>query len=194
MANINSFDFRLSLLVGKYESNALALKLALNCSDQGLQLSEALLCLLETELSLVLSNCRAPSSGHDTDDNRFLRRAAESRRKAERHAKELLEDLESSTAGGHHDWTPADELRLRDHLNRLKSERNAIKATVVELETPHVQPFLSVMTVSEARKLDLETAVLMQVRLFVIRQQVANWPRFLKTLEFFLGVNEHARG
>lgn len=151
---------RLSLLVGKYESNALALQLALNCSDQALDLAEALVCLLETDLGLVLSNCRG--SSNNSEDNRFARKAAENRRKAERHARDLLEKHEDDGGNKHGDWTPADESKLREQINRLKSERNTVKSTVVDLETPHVQPFSNVMTVSEARKLDLETAVLMQ--------------------------------
>lgn len=157
-------------MVGKYESNAVALKLALTCSDQALQLSEALLCLLETELSLVLSNCRMQNSSHsDSDENRFMRRASENRRKAEKHAKELMEQLDGKGEGAI-EWTPADTLKLRDRISQLKTERNAVKSTVVELESPHVQPFTSVMTLAEARKLDLETAVLMQVKVMIMRQ------------------------
>lgn len=124
-----------------------------------------MVCLLETDLSLVLSNCRGPttsSNSSNQDDNRFLRKAAENRRKAERHARELLDKIEDSNGTRQGEWTPADEMKLRDHINRLKSERNTIKSTVVDLESPHIQPFSNVMTVAEARKLDLETAVIMQ--------------------------------
>lgn len=153
--------------MGKYESNAVALKLALNCSDQALQVAESLIYLLETELGLVLANCRGPQSTHfnlETDDNRFLRKAAENRKKAERHAKELLDSLEETSGNGSHsEWNTSDEIKLRSQLNGLKSERNMIKTTVVELESPHLQTFTNILNLAEARKLDLETAVLMQV-------------------------------
>lgn len=59
-----------------------------------------------------------------------------------------------------------DEQRLRRHISRLKGERAMVRSTVVELESVHVEPLNSKNTISlaEARKLDLETAVLMQVR------------------------------
>lgn len=159
--------FRLSLLMGKYESNAIALKLALNCSDQALQVSESLVCLLETELGLVMTTCRGSTLSHsniDTEDSRYFRKAAENRKKAERMAKEVLDSLQDSTHGvTHSEWNSGDEAKLRDQLNRLKSERNTIKNTVVELESPNVQPFVNILNLAEARKLDLETAVLMQV-------------------------------
>ena len=63
-------------------------------------------------------------------------------------------------------WCVEDEQRLRRHISRLKGERAMVRSTVVELESVHVEPLNSKNTISlaEARKLDLETAVLMQVR------------------------------
>jgi len=144
---------RLTLLVGKFESNAVALSMAVENGDAALQVAEALLCLLETELGLVLANCRPKTE----DDQKFLRRAADSRRQAERHARELLRSNCGVPLTG--DWTPADEGLLRDRLCHLKSERSKIQPTIVELEShtlEHVPIF------DDVRKIDLETAVLMQ--------------------------------
>lgn len=62
-------------------------------------------------------------------------------------------------------WCVEDEQRLRRHISRLKGERAMVRSTVVELESVHAEPLNSKNTISlaEARKLDLETAVLMQV-------------------------------
>lgn len=44
--------FRLALLCGKYESNAIALRLALGICDRAIESYDVLLALLETELAL----------------------------------------------------------------------------------------------------------------------------------------------
>lgn len=50
------FFFRLTLLCGKYESNAIALRVALGLSDRAIEAYDVLLALLETELSLDETN------------------------------------------------------------------------------------------------------------------------------------------
>jgi hypothetical protein len=62
-------------------------------------------------------------------------------------------------------WNVEDEQRLRRHISRLKGERTMVRSTAVELESVHAEPLNSKNSISlaEARKLDLETAVLMQV-------------------------------
>ena len=64
-------------------------------------------------------------------------------------------------------WSEEDEQRLRRHISKLKVERSMVRSTTVELESVHAEPLNSKNTISlaEARKLDLETAVLMQVRI-----------------------------
>lgn len=63
------------------------------------------------------------------------------------------------------DWGPSDEQRLRELISRLKMDRSRVRDTVVELESVQAETLSTRMPVSlaEARKLDLETAVLMQV-------------------------------
>ena len=63
------------------------------------------------------------------------------------------------------EWGQGEERRLRDHIGKLKTERSTVRGTVVELENCHAEPVVSRQPISlaEARKLDLETAVLMQV-------------------------------
>jgi hypothetical protein len=65
------------------------------------------------------------------------------------------------------EWGQGEERRLRDHIGKLKTDRSTVRATVVELESCHAEPLSTRQPISlaEARKLDLETAVLMQVLL-----------------------------
>ncbi len=54
---------RLSVLMGKYESNNTALQLAISYSDQALEAFDVLVTLLETEKGVLLANCRAAGLG-----------------------------------------------------------------------------------------------------------------------------------
>ncbi|KDR23021.1 hypothetical protein L798_02176, partial [Zootermopsis nevadensis] len=197
---------RLSLLVGKYESNATALRLALSYSDRAIEAYDVLVALLESELGLLLANCRAAGIGNqnmtkDGDNDcagevvALLRRAGENRRAAETVARHMLARLDNASATGGmgpwddyshttstssssdccSEWGQGEERRLRDHIGKLKTERSSVKATVVELESCHAEPLVARQPISlaEARKLDLETAVLMQ-ELMAMREDKAD--------------------
>ncbi|TGZ49386.1 Colorectal mutant cancer protein [Temnothorax longispinosus] len=157
---------RLSLLVGKYESNATALRLALSYSDRAIEAYDVLVALLESEIAL------STERNSVTIDNR---RAAEN---VAYHVLNRLENDCTNTLGAPWEdsmvlsdeseitWSVEDEQRLRRHIGRLKGERTMVRSTAVELESVHAEPLNSKNTISlaEARKLDLETAVLMQDR------------------------------
>ena len=49
--------------MGKYESNSTALALALSYSDQALEACQALISLLDSEIGVLLANCRAAGIG-----------------------------------------------------------------------------------------------------------------------------------
>ncbi|PSN36345.1 Colorectal mutant cancer protein [Blattella germanica] len=185
--------------------------LALSYSDRAIEAYDVLVALLESELGLLLANCRAAGIGNqnNTKDNdgggdgeidcsgdvaALLRRAGENRRAAETVARHLLARLDNaSTTGGMgpwddyshttstssssdccNEWGQGEERRLRDHIGKLKTERSSVRATVVELESCHAEPLVSRQPISlaEARKLDLETAVLMQ-ELMAMREDKA---------------------
>ncbi|KAG7190612.1 hypothetical protein KM043_006699 [Ampulex compressa] len=165
---------RLSLLVGKYESNATALQLALSYSDRTIEAYDVLVALMESEIAL------------STDRNNIT---IVNRRAAENVAYHILNRLEkdcgNSLGAPWEDsmvlsddsevtWSIEDEQRLRRHIGRLKGERAMVRSTAVELESVHVEPLNSKNTISlaEARKLDLETAVLMQ-ELMAMREDKA---------------------
>ena len=58
-----SYSERLTVLMGKYESNNTALQLAINYSDQAIEAYEVLCALLESEMGVLLANCRAAGLG-----------------------------------------------------------------------------------------------------------------------------------
>ncbi|XP_035737065.1 colorectal mutant cancer protein-like isoform X2 [Vespa mandarinia] len=165
---------RLSLLVGKYESNAMALRLALSYSDRAIEAYDVLVALLESEIAL------------STERNSLT---IDNRKAAENVAYHMLNRLENDCANvmgapwedsiilsdeSEVTWTVENEERLRRHLSRLKGDRAMVRSTAVELESVHVEPLNSKNTISlaEARKLDLETAVLMQ-ELMAMREDKA---------------------
>ena len=55
---------RLTVLIGKYESNNTAMQLALNYCDQALEAYQVLVSLLDSENSLLLTKCRAAGLGN----------------------------------------------------------------------------------------------------------------------------------
>lgn len=192
---------RLSVLLGKHESNQTALQLALACSDRALEAFDALLALADT--SRPPTGCRAGSSSEEEEE--VLHRAQEERRLAEGLARQVLhrldrqcggalamsspscvaaspwEDLSShshttsttsstsSSCDG--ELTKVEEQRLREHLIQLREERTAVRATLLELESVHVEP-RGATTLLDAHKLDLENAVLMQ-ELMAIKEEKA---------------------
>lgn len=166
----------LYLLCGKYESNAVALNQALNCSDRTIEAYDVMLALLESKLG-ILENADA---------------AIESRKAAEAVARHLMSRLESENnlqgnslgpwqdpiqiyGGSSHNqtpWTDEDDRKLRGQMSKLKGHRTAIQNTVVQLESPYSPETERNATATsgrsgenaqvENRRMDLETAVLMQ--------------------------------
>ncbi|XP_017775119.1 PREDICTED: colorectal mutant cancer protein isoform X2 [Nicrophorus vespilloides] len=156
---------RLALLCGKYESNAIALRLALGVTDRAIEAYDVLLALLETEVAMT-----------DPTPESVENRAA-----AESIAKQLLIHLDtyqstdvllspwqnhvynSPTSECGELWNTDHENRLREHVSRLKEERSNIQGTYVMLESTQVEnPPIRAASNQEARKIDLEMAVLMQ--------------------------------
>lgn len=160
----------LYLLCGKYESNAIALNQALNCSDRTIEAYDVMLALLESKLG-ILENTES---------------SIESRRAAETVAKHLMVRLENETNhqgnslgpwqdaavlyGSNNNsepWTDEDDAKLRAQMSKLKGQRATVQNTVVILESPfesdvQTPPSVDCRSTDNSRKLELETAVLMQ--------------------------------
>ncbi|XP_077997044.1 colorectal mutant cancer protein-like isoform X2 [Glandiceps talaboti] len=194
---------RLTILVGKYESNNTALQMAVNYSDQCIEAYDVLLTLMESEQQVLLGNCRAAglanmgdqSLGDEQEETTaMLKRVHDNRKAAENMAKSLLQRLDrscgsmvchvpgctiqpwedlsshshtsttSSTASScDTEFTREDEQRLRDYIQQLKNDRAAVRLTMMELESVHIDPLShDITTRIDSQRLDLENAVLMQ--------------------------------
>ncbi|XP_076309439.1 colorectal mutant cancer protein-like isoform X2 [Tachypleus tridentatus] len=204
---------RMSVLLGKYESNNTALQLAISCTEQTIEAFEVLLALIETEQGLLFANCRAAGLGAlvkgISDDNEvevtaLLKRANDNRRSAENVARSFFQKVDrsygvafgtsgfnsnpwedvsshshtmsttSSTSSGYDgEFTKVDEQRLRDYIQQLKTERSALKTTVLELESIHIDSIChEPSNLLDSQKFDLENAVLMQ-ELMAIKEEKA---------------------
>ncbi|XP_029625309.1 colorectal mutant cancer protein isoform X4 [Salmo trutta] len=210
---------RMSMLVGKYESNATALRLALQYSEQCIEAYELLLTLAESEQSLVLGQFRAAGVGDvgeklgEESITQILKRAHDCRKTAENAAKDLLGRLDgscgaafavtgcsvqpweslssnshtsttsSTTSSCDTDFSKEDEQRLKDYVQQLKNDRAAVKLTMLELESVHVDPLsLEVKPRGDTHRLDLENAVLMQ-ELMAMKEEMAELKAQLYLLE-----------
>nr|XP_046226049.1 colorectal mutant cancer protein isoform X2 [Oncorhynchus gorbuscha] len=195
---------RMSMLVGKYESNATALRLALQYSEQCIEAYELLLALAESEQSLVLGQFRAAGVGTvgeqsgEESISQILKRAHDCRKTAENAAKDLLGRLDGScgaafavTGCSVQPWeslssnshTREDEQRLKDYVQQLKNDRAAVKLTMLELESVHVDPLsLEIKPRGDTHRLDLENAVLMQ-ELMAMKEEMAELKAQLYLLE-----------
>lgn len=164
----------LYLLCGKYESNAIALQTAVNCSDRAIEAYDVMLALLESKLALMSEKSHS---------------AEESRRAVETVARHLLDRLESekniceNSLGPWQStfsipdkvctpWTTDDDNRLRYHVSKLKGRRSTVQNTIVNLESPFSDLYEKSRIAIESGKgvvekvnntqFDLETAVMMQ--------------------------------
>ncbi|KAI2665088.1 Colorectal mutant cancer protein [Labeo rohita] len=195
---------RMSMLVGKYESNATALRLALQYSEQCIEAYELLLALAESE--------QREQAGEESI-TQILKKAHDSRKTAENAAKDLLTRLDgscgaafavtgcsvqpweslssnshtsttSSTASScDTDFSKDDEQRLKDYVQQLKNDRAAVKLTMLELESVHIDPLsYDVKPRGDSQRLDLENAVLMQ-ELMAMKEEMAELKAQLYLLE-----------
>ncbi|XP_076866919.1 LOW QUALITY PROTEIN: colorectal mutant cancer protein [Brachyhypopomus gauderio] len=117
---------RMSMLVGKYESNATALRLALQYCEQCIEAYELLLALAESEQGLVLGQFRAAGVGTVGDQGgeesipQVLKRAHDCRKTAENAAKDLLTRLDGS-CGGAFTVQPWESLSSNSHTSTTSS-------------------------------------------------------------------------
>lgn len=128
----------LYLLCGQYESNALALQQALNCSDRAIEAYDVMLALLESKLGL-LENVES---------------ADENRKAAESVAHLLLDRFNrdkyacaNSTApwqeavilpqrDDNKPWTDDHDNQLRNYVSKMKGQRSLVHSTVITLKSP----------------------------------------------------------
>ncbi|KAM5193049.1 colorectal mutant cancer protein isoform 1-T1 [Mantella aurantiaca] len=154
----------------------------------------------------------AEQSG-DENITQMLKRAHDCRKTAENAAKALLMKLDGSCGGAFavtgcsvQPWeslssnshtsttsstasscdtelTKEDEQRLKDYIQQLKNDRAAVKLTMLELESIHIDPLsYDVKPRGDNQRLDLENAVLMQ-ELMAMKEEMAELKAQLYLLE-----------
>lgn len=75
----------------------------------------------------------------------------------------LLSTTSSTASSCDTEFTKEDEHRLKDYIQQLKKDRAAVKLTMLELESVHIDPLsYDVKPRGDSQRLDLENAVLMQ--------------------------------
>lgn len=75
----------------------------------------------------------------------------------------FLSTTSSTASSCDTEFTKEDEQRLKDYIQQLKNDRAAIKLTMLELESIHIDPLsYDVKPRGDSQRLDLENAVLMQ--------------------------------
>ncbi|XP_071140232.1 colorectal mutant cancer protein-like isoform X1 [Mytilus edulis] len=180
---------RLTVLIGKYESNVTALQLAVNYSDQAMEVYDTLVNLVESEMAILATKSWKPEG--EQEDNTVIKKAHEHRKMSESAARHLLQKLDrttgvhlsvitqpfdtlsisSTTSSMDSDVSKIEESRLREYIHRLTTDRAAIRLTVADLESIHVDP-PAMETRRDTQRFDLENAVLMQ-ELMAIKEEKA---------------------
>ncbi|KAM4753212.1 colorectal mutant cancer protein isoform 1-T1 [Cyanocitta cristata] len=149
----------------------------------------------------------------DENVTQMLKRAHDCRKTAENAAKALLMKLDGSCGGAYAvtgcsvqpweslssnshtsttsstasscdtEFTKEDEQRLKDYIQQLKNDRAAVKLTMLELESIHIDPLsYDVKPRGDSQRLDLENAVLMQ-ELMAMKEEMAELKAQLYLLE-----------
>uniref|UniRef100_A0A672TR16 MCC regulator of WNT signaling pathway n=2 Tax=Strigops habroptila TaxID=2489341 RepID=A0A672TR16_STRHB len=149
----------------------------------------------------------------DENITQMLKRAHDCRKTAENAARALLMKLDGSCGGAYAitgcsvqpweslssnshtsttssttsscdtEFTKEDEQRLKDYIQQLKNDRAAVKLTMLELESIHIDPLsYDVKPRGDSQRLDLENAVLMQ-ELMAMKEEMAELKAQLYLLE-----------
>ena len=89
----------------------------------------------------------------------------------------LLSTTSSTASSCDTEFTKEDEQRLKDYIQQLRNDRAAVKLTMLELESIHIDPLsYDVKPRGDSQRLDLENAVLMQE---LMAMKVSAWGALL---------------
>ncbi|XP_059549874.1 colorectal mutant cancer protein isoform X1 [Myotis daubentonii] len=200
----NATALRLALQYSEQCIEAYELLLALAESEQSLILGQF--------RAAGVGSSPGDQSG-DESITQMLKRAHDCRKTAENAAKALLLKLDGSCGGAFAvagcsvqpweslssnshtsttsstasscdtEFTKEDEQRLKDYIQQLKNDRAAVKLTMLELESIHIDPLsYDVKPRGDSQRLDLENAVLMQ-ELMAMKEEMAELKAQLYLLE-----------
>ncbi|XP_041042072.1 colorectal mutant cancer protein isoform X1 [Carcharodon carcharias] len=199
----NSTALRLALQYSEQCIEAYELLLALAESEQGLILGQ---------FRAAGVGSVGDQNGEE-NITMMLKRAHDCRKTAENAAKALLMKLDGSCGGActvtgcniqpweslsshshtsttsstasscDTEFTKEDEQRLKDYVQQLKNDRAAVKLTMLELESIHIDPLsYDVKPRGDSQRLDLENAVLMQ-ELMAMKEEMAELKAQLYLME-----------
>ncbi|XP_062925233.1 colorectal mutant cancer protein isoform X2 [Mobula hypostoma] len=199
----NSTALRLALQYSEQCIEAYELLLALAESEQGLILGQ---------FRAAGVGSVGDQKGEE-NKTMMLKRAHDCRKTAENAAKALLMKLDGSCGGActvtgcniqpweslsshshtsttsstasscDTEFTKEDEQRLKDYVQQLKNDKAAVKLTMLELESVHIDPLsYDVKTRGDGQRLDLENAVLMQ-ELMAMKEEMAELKAQLYLME-----------
>nr|XP_036851024.1 colorectal mutant cancer protein isoform X4 [Manis javanica] len=200
----NATALRLALQYSEQCMEAYQLLLALAESEQSLILGQF--------RAAGVGSSPGDQSG-DESITQMLKRAHDCRKTAENAAKALLMKLDGSCGGAFAvagcsvqpweslssnshtsttsstasscdtEFTKEDEQRLKDYIQQLRNDRAAVKLTMLELESIHIDPLsYDVKPRGDSQRLDLENAVLMQ-ELMAMKEEMAELKAQLYLLE-----------
>ncbi|KAB0375229.1 hypothetical protein FD755_013721 [Muntiacus reevesi] len=200
----NATALRLALQYSEQCIEAYELLLALAESEQSLILGQF--------RAAGVGSSPGDQSG-DENITQMLKRAHDCRKTAENAAKALLMKLDGSCGGAFAvagcsgqpweslssnshtsttsstasscdtEFTKEDEQRLKDYIQQLRNDRAAVKLTMLELESVHIDPLsYDVKPRGDSQRLDLENAVLMQ-ELMAMKEEMAELKAQLYLLE-----------
>ncbi|GAB0094877.1 colorectal mutant cancer protein [Sergentomyia squamirostris] len=132
---------QLYLLCGKYESNAIALQQALNFSDRTIEAYDVMLALFESRLD-VLENHPAGEKNRQDAENvaRHLLTHLDNVTNLPDHSLGPWQDtslIYSSSDEDFKPWSKEDDVRLREHISKLKGNRARVQNTTVILQSPY---------------------------------------------------------
>uniref|UniRef100_A0A6I8SV70 Mutated in colorectal cancers n=1 Tax=Xenopus tropicalis TaxID=8364 RepID=A0A6I8SV70_XENTR len=198
----NATALRLALQYSEQCIEAYELLLALAESEQSLILGQ-----------FRAAGVGSVAESGDENVTQMLKRAHDCRKTAENAAKALLMKLDGSCGGAFAvtgcsvqpweslssnshtsttsstasscdtEFTKEDEQRLKDYIQQLKNDRAAVKLTMLELESIHIDPLsYDVKPRGDSQRLDLENAVLMQ-ELMAMKEEMAELKAQLYLLE-----------
>ncbi|XP_051981441.1 colorectal mutant cancer protein [Xyrauchen texanus] len=198
----NATALRLALQYSEQCIEAYELLLALAESEQGLVLGQ-----------FRAAGVSAVGEHAGESISQILKKVHDSRKTTENAAKDLLTRLDGNCSGAFTvtgysgqpweslssnshtsttsstasscdtDFSKDDEQRLKDYIQQLKNDRAAVKLTMLELESVHMDPLgYDVKQRCDSQRLDLENAVFMQ-ELMAMKEEMAELKAQLYLLE-----------
>lgn len=141
LAESRNLSNYLYLLCGQYESNAIALQQALNCSDRAIEAYDVMLALLESKLGLLENFDSAEENRRAAEcvAHLLLGRFNNDKYSSENSIAPWQDAVILPPKNRQQPWTDEHDNQLRNHVSKLKGQRSLIHSTVVTLKSPFLE-------------------------------------------------------